>query len=86
MARSEGSLNFLGNGDLIMCRFDWKRSVLLGNDLDLNKTPKKVWNSIHLWQLQQMFLRSERVSSVRFCRGGVCHKVLQAKLDIITFK
>ncbi len=48
------------DGSYSMCRFDWKHNLVLGNELGLYKTPKKVWDSIHLWRLQSMFLRGER--------------------------
>lgn len=48
------------DGTYSMCRFDWKRCLLLGNELGLYKSPKKVWDSIALWQIQQKFLRGER--------------------------
>jgi sulfatase maturation enzyme AslB (radical SAM superfamily) len=48
------------DGTYSMCRFDWKRCLLLGNELGLYKSPKKVWDSIHLWQLQRKFLSGER--------------------------
>lgn len=48
------------DGTYSMCRFDWKRCLLLGNEFGLYKSPKKVWDSIHLWDIQQRFLRGER--------------------------
>ncbi len=48
------------DGSYSMCRFDWKRVLPLGNEFGAYKSPKKVWNSIHLWRLQSMFLRGER--------------------------
>ena len=48
------------DGTYSLCRFDWKRCLILGNELGLYKSPKKVWDSIFLWQLQCKFLRGER--------------------------
>jgi hypothetical protein len=54
------------DGTYSMCRFDWKRSVILGRELGAYVSPKKVWNSILLWELQQRFLRFER-DSLFYC-------------------
>ena len=48
------------DGTYSMCRFDWKRCLILGRELGLYKSPKKVWDSIQLWTMQQKFLRGER--------------------------
>lgn len=48
------------DGTYSMCRFDWKHCLPLGNDLGLLKTPKRVWDSIQLWTIQQRFLKGER--------------------------
>ena len=37
------------DGTYSMCRFDWKRCLILGRELGLYKSPKKVWDSILLW-------------------------------------
>jgi MoaA/NifB/PqqE/SkfB family radical SAM enzyme len=50
------------DGTYSLCRFDWKRMQPLGGDLGANVTPKRIWNSIHLWRLQCLFLRGERKS------------------------
>lgn len=48
------------DGTYSMCRFDWKHCLPLGNDLGLYKSPKRVWDSIQLWTIQQRFLSGER--------------------------
>ena len=48
------------DGTYSMCRFDWKRCLILGRELGLYKSPKKVWDSIQLWTIQQKFLQGER--------------------------
>lgn len=50
------------DGSYSMCRFDWNRSMTLGKEFGLYKSPKKVWNSSLLWEFQCMFLRGERIS------------------------
>ena len=54
------------DGTYSLCRFDWNRTYPLGGDLGLNITPKRIWNSIHLWRIQCTFLRGERKYH-RFC-------------------
>jgi MoaA/NifB/PqqE/SkfB family radical SAM enzyme len=54
------------DGTFSMCRFDWKRILILGRELGVYASPKKVWNSILLWELQRRFLRLER-DSLFYC-------------------
>ena len=35
--------------------------MILGRDLSGWIRPKKIWDSIHLWQFQQTFLRKEKL-------------------------
>lgn len=48
------------DGTYSLCRFDWKHCLTLGTEPGVYKSPKKVWDSIQLWELQCAFLRGER--------------------------
>ncbi|MEG0379262.1 MAG: radical SAM protein, partial [Eubacterium sp.] len=50
------------DGTYSLCRFDWNHSMLLGRELGEYKSPKRVWDSLLLWEFQSMFLRGERTS------------------------
>ncbi|MFV0529387.1 MAG: radical SAM/SPASM domain-containing protein [Lachnospiraceae bacterium] len=50
------------DGTYSMCRFDWKRKLILGRELGAHVTPAKIWNSIRLWQFQCKFLGGERIA------------------------
>ncbi|MDR2349342.1 MAG: radical SAM protein, partial [Deltaproteobacteria bacterium] len=54
------------DGTFSLCRFDWKRTLILGRELGAYVSPKKVWDSILLWGLQQKFLRLER-DGIYYC-------------------
>lgn len=43
-----------------LCRFDWNHAMLLDHHVPAPATPKKIWDSIVLWNFQQSFLRKER--------------------------
>ena len=48
------------DGSYSLCRFDWNHAMILGRDLGEWPTPKKIWDSITLWNFQLAFLRKER--------------------------
>ncbi len=48
------------NGTYSLCRFDWNHAMILGKDLTCNPTPKRIWDSINLWNFQQGFLKKQR--------------------------
>ncbi len=43
-----------------LCRFDWNHAMLLDQHVGPPPTPKKIWDSIVLWNFQQRFLAGER--------------------------
>ncbi|MCQ2452785.1 MAG: hypothetical protein MJ075_06605, partial [Oscillospiraceae bacterium] len=43
-----------------LCRLDWNHAMLLDHHVPAPATPKKIWDSIVLWNFQQSFLRKER--------------------------
>lgn len=44
-----------------LCRFDWNHAMLLNQHVGAPVTPKKIWDSIVLWNFQQSFLKKERL-------------------------
>ena len=48
------------NGTYSLCRFDWNHAMILDPHVSAPPTPKKIWDSIVLWNFQQQFLRKER--------------------------
>jgi len=48
------------DGTYSLCRFDWNHAMLMDQHVAGYPTPKKVWDSITLWNFQQSFLRKER--------------------------
>ena len=48
------------NGTYSLCRFDWNHAMILGRDLSGWVSPKKIWDSITLWNFQMKFLKKER--------------------------
>ena len=48
------------DGTYSLCRFDWNHAMLLDQHVSCPPTPKKIWDSIVLWNFQQQFLRKER--------------------------
>ncbi|MDR2354148.1 MAG: radical SAM protein [Deltaproteobacteria bacterium] len=69
------------DGTYSMCRFDWKRVLILGRELGVYVSPKKVWNSILLWDLQQKFLRFERDSLFYCAKCGEMKQGVTEDLD-----
>ena len=48
------------DGTYSLCRFDWNHAMVLDAHVSAPPTPKKIWDSIVLWNLQQQFLKKER--------------------------
>ena len=48
------------DGTYSLCRFDWNHKMIMDPHVGGRPTPKKIWNSITLWQFQCQFLRKER--------------------------
>ena len=48
------------NGTYSLCRFDWNHAMILDPHVSYPPTPKKIWDSITLWQFQQRFLEKNR--------------------------
>ncbi|MDR2386070.1 MAG: radical SAM protein [Deltaproteobacteria bacterium] len=69
------------DGSYSMCRFDWKRVLILGRDMGIYASPKKIWNSIILWSFQQRFLRLERDSFFYCANCGEMKQGLTEDLD-----
>lgn len=44
-----------------LCRFDWNHAMMMAPHVSAPATPKKIWDSIVLWQFQQQFLKKERL-------------------------
>lgn len=49
------------DGSYSLCRFDWNHAMMMAPHVSAPATPKKIWDSIVLWQFQQQFLRKERL-------------------------
>ena len=49
------------DGTYSLCRFDWNHAMILGRDLTGWPTPRKIWDSINLWNFQQTFLKKQRL-------------------------
>lgn len=43
-----------------LCRFDWNHAMMMGPHVSFPPTPKKVWDSIALWNFQNQFLMKQR--------------------------
>ena len=48
------------DGSYSLCRFDWNHAMMLAQHVGAPATPKKIWDSIVLWNFQQRFLAGER--------------------------
>lgn len=66
-----------------LCRFDWNHAMLMDPHVSAPSTPKKVWDSIVLWQFQQQFLKKERkMMTVLSCsKCGVLKQGVPEDLD-----
>lgn len=43
-----------------LCRFDWNHAMMMAPHVSYPPTPKKVWDSIALWNFQNQFLMKQR--------------------------
>ena len=66
-----------------LCRFDWNHAMLLDRHVGAPPTPKKIWDSIVLWNFQQQFLKKERkLMTVLSCpKCGVLKQGVPEDLD-----
>ncbi len=66
-----------------LCRFDWNHAMILDQHVGAPVTPKKIWDSIVLWNFQQSFLRKERKRlSVLSCPNcGILKQGVPENLD-----
>ncbi len=71
------------DGSYSLCRFDWNHAMRMDTHVSAPATPKKVWDSITLWQFQQRFLRKERkMMTVLSCpKCGVLKQGVPEDLD-----
>ena len=71
------------DGTYSLCRFDWNHAMLLDRHVGAPPTPKKIWDSIVLWNFQQQFLKKERkLMTVLSCpKCGVLKQGVPEDLD-----
>ena len=71
------------DGTYSLCRFDWNHAMLLDHHVSIPPTPKKIWDSIVLWNFQQQFLKKERkLMTVLSCpKCGVLKQGVPEDLD-----
>ena len=71
------------DGTYSLCRFDWNHGMILDPHVSVPATPKKIWDSIVLWNFQQQFLRKERkLMSVLSCpKCGILKQGVPEDLD-----
>ena len=77
----EMSIN--SNGTYSLCRFDWNHAMIMDQHVSDPPTPKKIWDSITLWNFQQQFLRKERkMMTVLSCpKCGILKQGVPEDLD-----
>jgi MoaA/NifB/PqqE/SkfB family radical SAM enzyme len=71
------------DGTYSLCRFDWNHAMLLDKHVGPPPTPKKIWDSIVLWNFQQQFLKKERkLMTVLSCpKCGILKQGVPEDLD-----
>ena len=71
------------DGSYSLCRFDWNHAMPLQQHVSFPPTPRKIWDSITLWNFQQSFLRKERkMLSVLSCpKCGILKQGVPEDLD-----
>jgi len=71
------------DGSYSLCRFDWNHAMLLDPHVSYPPTPKKVWDSITLWNFQQQFLKKQRkLMTVLSCpKCGILKQGVPEDLD-----
>lgn len=71
------------NGSYSLCRFDWNHAMILDQHVSYPPTPKKIWDSITLWNFQQQFLKKQRkMMTVLSCpKCGILKQGVPEDLD-----
>jgi len=71
------------NGTYSLCRFDWNHAMILDHHVGGYPTPKKIWDSIVLWNFQQQFLEKKRkMMTVLSCpKCGILKQGVPEDLD-----
>ncbi len=71
------------DGSYSLCRFDWNHAMMLAHHVSAPPTPKKIWDSIVLWNFQQRFLAGERkLMTVLSCpKCGILKQGVPEDLD-----
>ena len=71
------------DGTYSLCRFDWNHAMIMDPHVSAPATPKKIWDSIVLWNFQQQFLRKERkLMTVLSCpKCGILKQGVPEDLD-----
>lgn len=71
------------NGSYSLCRFDWNHAMILDQHVSYPATPKKIWDSITLWNFQQQFLKKQRkMMTVLSCpKCGILKQGVPEDLD-----
>ena len=71
------------DGTYSLCRFDWNHAMLLDQHVPHPPTPRKIWDSIVLWNFQQQFLKKERkLMTVLSCpKCGILKQGVPEDLD-----
>lgn len=71
------------NGSYSLCRFDWNHAMVLDHHVSYPPTPKKIWDSITLWNFQQQFLKKQRkMMTVLSCpKCGILKQGVPEDLD-----
>lgn len=71
------------DGNYSLCRFDWNHAMMMAPHVSAPATPKKIWDSIVLWQFQQQFLRKERLQmTILSCpKCGILKRGVPEDLD-----
>lgn len=74
------------DGSYSLCRFDWNHAMLMDPHVSPPPTPKKIWDSIVLWNFQLSFLKKERkLLSVLSCpKCGILKQGVPENLDTFT--
>ena len=71
------------DGSYSLCRFDWNHAMCIEKHVNAPPTPKKIWDSITLWNFQLGFLKKQRkMLTVLSCpKCGVLKQGVPEDLD-----
>lgn len=71
------------DGTYSMCRFDWNHAMLLNREFDYWVPPRKIWDSIRLWNFQLTFLKKQKkLLSICSCPScGILKQGVPENLD-----